>query len=76
MKIYKVTFERIGRDRDVSTLWVKAKNDAELMASLRCYARDKIMSRDFDVVLGDDGKGYFAAGFHNAGEFTVEQEFP
>ena len=72
MKSYKVTFDRIGRNRAVAPLETKAANGDHLCDRIMKYARPHLRSRDIGIHLDmDAGKGGIICGFHSGGEFTV-----
>ena len=72
MPRYTVTFERIGRNKSVPPLNVKAADADHLARFILKYAREHLRSRNVEVIVGDDGKGFIACGFHSGGDFTVE----
>jgi hypothetical protein len=81
MSRYRVTFERVGRrgGRDGSTppapLTTAASSGEHLAVQVLAYTRPFLASRGVDVVIDlDEGRGFLLAGFHTAGEFTVEEE--
>jgi hypothetical protein len=75
MPRYTVTFERIGRRRDVKPLTVAVATDIELCAEIERYARPQLRSRDFDALVDlDKGTGFIACGMHSGGSFTVRQD--
>lgn len=70
---YIIEFERVGRRRDVEPLYVLALNQAELCHAIRNHVRPHIRSRDFDVMIDEDGcEGWIACGMHSGGEFTIQ----
>lgn len=74
MPSYTVTFERIGRNRNIAPLAVAVATDLELCAEIERYARPHLRSRDFDAVVDlDKGKGFIACGMHSGGDFTVSK---
>lgn len=80
MSRYLVTFERVGRrgGRDGSTppapLTVDAADGEHLAVHVLAYVRPFLASRGLDVVIDlEKGTGFLLAGFHTAGEFTVEE---
>lgn len=81
MTRYLITFERVGRHggRDGSAppapLTVDAADGEHLVDKVLAYARPFLGSRGVDVVIDlDEGRGFLLAGFHTAGEFTVQEE--
>lgn len=81
MSRYLVTFERVGRrgGRDGSAppapLSVAASSGEHLAVQVLAYARPFLASRGVDVVIDlVEGRGCLLAGFHTAGEFTVEEQ--
>lgn len=90
MTTYTVTFDRIGRSRNVAPMTVQVE-DADkaspediadgLAEVIYKYARPHLRSRDVEVVVDLDdlegpGKGYIFCGFNNGGTFTVAVEEP
>lgn len=80
MTRYRVTFERVGRrgGRDGSTppapLTVDAEGGEHLAMHVLAYVRPFLASRGLDIVIDlEKGSGFLLAGFHTAGEFTVEE---
>lgn len=70
---HRIEFERIGRNRNVEPLHVLALGEADLCRAIRAHARPHLRSRDFDVMLSDDGaSGWIACGMHSGGEFTIQ----
>lgn len=73
--IYRVTFERIGRSVG-NTLWPKtedfvATSADELATVIFTYARQYLMSNEFDVMVNlEEGKG--SIGYGRFGTFTIE----
>lgn len=81
MSSYLITFERVGRrgGRDGSTppapLTVAASSGEHLAEQVLAYTRPFLGSRGVDIVIDlDEGRGFLLAGFHTAGEFTVQEE--
>lgn len=76
MSTYRVTFERIGRNHNVPPTTVEANDPDELAERVYRYARQYLLSRDFDVdVLSeDDGHtGKVAIGWGRFGAGTFEE---
>ncbi|MFI6251452.1 hypothetical protein [Streptomyces sp. NPDC051016] len=80
MSRYLVTFERVGRrgGRDGSTppapLTVEATDGDHLAVQVLAHVRPMLASRALEIVVDlDEGRGFLLAGFHTAGEFTVEE---
>jgi hypothetical protein len=80
MSRYLVTFERVGRrgGRDGSPppapLATAASSGEHLAVQVLAYVRPFLASRGVDVVIDlEEGRGFLLAGFHTAGEFTVEE---
>jgi hypothetical protein len=77
---YLITFERVGRrgGRDGSAppapLTVDATDGEHLAAHVLAYVRPFLASRLLEIVIDlGKGSGFLLAGFHTAGEFTVEE---
>ncbi len=70
---HRIEFDRIGRNHNVEPLHVLALGEADLRRAIRTHARPHLRSRDFDVMLNDDGKsGWLACGMHVGGNFTIQ----
>ena len=68
-----VEFERVGRNASVEPLHVLAVGEADLCRAIRRHVRPHLRSRDFDVMLDDDGRGgWLACGMHVGGKFTIQ----
>ena len=79
MSRYLVTFGRVGHrgGRDGSTppapLTVEATDSEHLAMHVLAYVRPFLASRGLEIVIDlEKGSGFLLAGFHTAGEFTVE----
>ncbi|MCK9549150.1 hypothetical protein [Aquamicrobium sp.] len=73
MICYDVTFERIGRNRNVASLGVEAADADELAAEIHKYARPHLRSRDYDVEVDlQKGEGFISCGMHCGGRFKIE----
>jgi hypothetical protein len=71
---YRIEFERIGRNRDVEPLAVKATNHDDLVEQVYWYARPHLGSRDVDVYVDlEKGTGGILCGFNSGGRFTVTE---
>ena len=69
---FTCTFQRIGRDRP-GPLTTEATDADDLAEKVYRYARPHLRSRDVEVVVDlAEKRGFILAGFHNAGDFTVE----
>jgi len=74
---YLVKFERVGRNHDVAPLNVVGDDPNEIAEQIFRYAAPKLLSRDVDVHVDlSDRTGCITAGFHNAGNFTLEPVQP
>lgn len=72
MDTYKVTFDRIGRNRAVAPLVAAVEGEADLCRKIRAHARPHLRSRDFDVFADvEKGTGFIACGMHMGGQFTI-----
>lgn len=80
MRTYTCTFDRIGRKHDVAPLVVEADNLDDLAERVFQYARPHLMSRDVEVVVGNDGpgedtgRGHIFCGFNTGGTFTITSQ--
>lgn len=71
---YRVTFDRIGRNHAVPPLVAEAADLDSLTHAIYHYARARLRSQDVSVQLDASGeRGAILCGFHNGGQFTVEQ---
>ncbi len=72
---YRVTFDRIGRKRDVPPLDVDAADADDLAGQILAAARPHLGSRNVRVFVGlEAGSGFVITGMaHNAGTFTIER---
>jgi hypothetical protein len=69
---YRVTFERIGRNRAVEPLEVNVDGPNHLAELIHQYARPHLMSRDVEIYVDPDGgAGHILCGFNNGGTFAV-----
>jgi hypothetical protein len=72
MKKYVVTFDRIGRSRDVAPLECDATCADELAEQVYRYARPHLLSRDVNVVVDlTAAKGEIFCGFQSGGSFSI-----
>lgn len=72
MTNYTVTFERIGRERNLPPLVVEADGPDHLAEVVYHHARPHLVSRDVEVVVDlGAGTGQIFCGFNNGGTFTV-----
>lgn len=72
---YVVTFERVGRHRDLPPLTVRARDGDHLAQEIYRYVRPSLMSRDVEIVVDvETGEGNIFCGFNNGGTFTVVAE--
>lgn len=70
---YRVTYERIGRRRDVPPLTVVAAGADHLAALVLDDARPYLLSHDVDVVVDLTATtGEILVGFNSGGRFTIE----
>lgn len=70
---YRITFDRIGRNRSVAPLDADVAGEADLCRAIRNHARPHLRSRDFDVILDEDSsRGWLACGMHNGGDFSYQ----
>jgi hypothetical protein len=54
-------------------LHVLATGEADLCRAIRQHVRLHLRSRDFDVMLDDDGRGgWLACGMRSGGNFTIQ----
>lgn len=73
--VYKVTFERVGRYRDLPPLTVRAKDGDDLAEQIYKYVRPSLRSRDVEIVVDPEtGEGMIVCGVQNGGTFTVVAE--
>lgn len=69
-----IEFERVGRNHNVEPLHVLALGEDDLCRAIRTHARPHLRSRDFDVILSEDGRsGWLDCGMRSGGNFTVQQ---
>jgi hypothetical protein len=74
---YRVTFDRIGRTRDVPPQTFAAADPDALAEAVWSFARPYCGSLDLSVSLRLDGAGgALFAGVRNAGAFVVEPPAP
>jgi hypothetical protein len=75
MTTYKVTFDRIGRNKAIKPLTVDADGIIQLGEKISDYAEPHIRSEYFEVGIDDDlSGGHIIAGMaHVAGCFTIEK---
>lgn len=72
-----VTFARIGRNREVPPLDVRATDADDLAQQIHQYARPHLMSRDVEVVVDlGEMRGSIFAGCNNGGTFTLAYHAP
>jgi len=74
MATYTVTFDRVGRNHQVEPVTFEDVSDPDELAAL-IYERvkGKLASRGVEVLVNLlNMTGWIAAGFHNAGNFTIE----
>lgn len=70
---YRVTYERIGRNRNVGSQTVTVVDLDALVAEIERYARPHLGSRDIGAyIVEDDLTGAVVAGGRNAGNFHAE----
>lgn len=70
---YRVTFERIGRDRP-SPLVVTASDGDDLARQIHKYARKHLRSRDYAVDVDlEERTGFITCGVHSGGNFTIAE---
>ncbi|MFF5670313.1 hypothetical protein ACFY8S_09275 [Streptomyces hygroscopicus] len=80
MSRYQITFERVGRhggrngSKPPAPITVEAADGPDLAAQVLTHSRRYLASRAVEIHIDlDAGCGWLIAGFHQAGEFTVEQ---
>lgn len=76
-----VRFDRIGRDRAVAPLTITETTTPDdptyadrLARQIHRYAFPRLLSTEVTVVVDSTAEpmqGFIAAGFHNAGRFTI-----
>jgi hypothetical protein len=75
MATFRVTFDRIGRSRDVEPMTFENVSDPDELAALVYErARRHLASRGVEVHVDlDEMTGHIYTGFHPAGSFTIEE---
>jgi hypothetical protein len=74
MTTYRVTFNRVGRNRSVASVTATVDGANHLAEVIHQHVRPHLMSRDVEVVVDlDKGTGMVLAGFRNGGTFTVAE---
>ncbi|MEU4410683.1 hypothetical protein AB0F88_39785 [Streptosporangium sp. NPDC023963] len=74
---YRVTYERVGRRRDVPPLVVIVAGADDLAEKVYDDVRPYLMSQDVDVSVDLDGmEGFIFCGFNSGGRFTIEALTP
>lgn len=75
MPEYRVTFERIGRNRGIVPLVTRAADGDQLAEKIHGYARPHLRSRDYDVCVDLANRcGFIVCGMvHSGGNFTIKQ---
>jgi hypothetical protein len=74
---YRVTYERVGRRRDVPPLVVIAAGADDLSEKVYNDVRPYLMSRDVEVSVDlESMKGFIFCGFNSGGRFTIEALTP
>lgn len=74
MVTYRVSFDRIGRNRQVPALITQAADGYGLAETIAKYAREHIASRGFEVDIDlETGNGMIVCGMHCGGRFTIEK---
>lgn len=69
---YQITFDRIGRNRDVAPFNVFVDGESDMARKIRAHARPHIRSRDFDVCIdAEEMTGFIACGMHSGGSFSI-----
>lgn len=72
MKTYKITFDRIGRRRDVLPVELLADGDDRLAEKIHDHVGDFLASREYDITCSiDERSGYIEGG--RFGTFTIEE---
>lgn len=75
MITYVVTFERVGRYRDLPPLTVRAKDGDHLAKEIYRYVRPSLRSRDVEIVVDiETGDGMIVCGVRSGGTFKVVVE--
>lgn len=70
---YRVTYERVGRRRDVPPLVVVAAGADDLAERIYDDARPYLMSQDVDVAVDlETMTGTIFCGVRSGGQFTIE----
>src|ERR1700754_2043874 len=71
---YRVTFDRIGRNHNVSALVAQADGPNHLADQILAHARPHLMSRDISVAFEEDMlSGWIFAGVRTASTFKIER---
>lgn len=85
MRTFDLTFDRIGRRRDVAPLVVTVTPKQDdwpgapdtIAAAVHRYAKGKLMSREYMVEVDlDAGRGVVVAGGRTSGEFAITERTP
>jgi hypothetical protein len=71
--MYRLTFDRIGRDSNIDPLDVEADSADEISFAVYNYARPRLRSSELEVVSNlTEGRGSIFCGFQGGGSFTIE----
>lgn len=71
---YRVTYERVGRRRDIPPLVVIAAGADHLAELIYDDARPYLRSRDVEVSVDlENMRGIILCGWNNGGTFTIER---
>jgi hypothetical protein len=71
---YRVTFDRIGRNRNAPDLVAEADGPNHLADLILGHARSHLASRDISVTFEDDMlSGWIFAGARTGGTFQIER---
>lgn len=74
---YRVTFDRIGRDRNAPELVATADGPNHLADLILSHARPFLGSRDVSVAFEEDMRsGWIFCGVRTGGTFTIEAVTP
>lgn len=72
---YRVTFDRIGRNRDAPALVATADGPSHLADLILAHARRFLISSDVSVSFEEDMlSGWIFCGFRTGGTFTIERD--
>ncbi len=72
-RLYRITFDRIGRNHSIVPIVEEANDADELAEKIYRFAKRGLASRFPDVVVDlEEMNGFIATGVHIAGRFTIE----